>query len=83
MISKKSLPILECEVREAILTLKNGKSVNLYNIPSELLKRDMHNKICTTLCQQIWKVKYVMSTKIRKWLGQWTTSLIIPIHEKR
>ena len=37
-INEYSLPILESEVRNAILTLKNGKSPGPDNIPSELLK---------------------------------------------
>ena len=72
--NKDSLPILE--VRNAMLTLKNGKSPGPDNIPSELLKHGGESiiKIFTTICQQIWKIK--------KWPDQWTKSLIIPIPKK-
>ena len=54
-----SFPLLESEVRNAILTLKNGKSPGPDNISSELLKLggESINKIFTTICQQIWKKK--------------------------
>ena len=74
--NEESLPILESEVRNAILTLKNGKSPDPDNIPGELLKHGGESliKIFTTICQQIWKTK--------KWPDQWTKSLIIPIPKK-
>ena len=74
--NEDSLPILESEVRNAILTLKNGKSPGPDNIPSELLKHGGESiiKIFQTICQQIWKTK--------KWPDQWTKSLIIPIPKK-
>ena len=74
--NEESLPILESEVRNAIRTLKNGKSPGPDNIPGELLKHGGESliKIFTTICQQIWKTK--------KWPDQWTKSLIIPIPKK-
>ena len=74
--NEESLLILESEVRNAILTLKNGKSPGPVNIPSELLKHGGESiiNICTTICQQIWKTK--------KWPDQWIKSLIIPIPKK-
>ena len=71
-----SIPKLESEVRNAILTLKNGKSPGPDNITSELLKHGGESiiKIFTTIFQQIWKTK--------KWPDQWTKSLIIPIPKK-
>ena len=68
--NEEQLP-LECEVRDVILTLKNGKSPSLDNIPSELLKHwgESLIEIFTTSCQHIWKTK--------KWPDQWTKSLII------
>ena len=36
--NEEPLPILECEVCDAIITFKNGKSPGIDNIPSELLK---------------------------------------------
>ena len=74
--NEESLPILESEVRNAILTLKNGKSPCPDNIPGELLKHGGESliKIFTTICQEIWKTK--------KWPDQWTKSLIIPIPKK-
>ena len=74
--NEESLPILESEVRNAIRTLKNGKSPDPDNIPGELLKHGGESliKIFTTICQQIWKTK--------KWPDQWTKSLIIPIPKK-
>ena len=70
-----SLQILECEVRDAIPTLKNGKSPGLYKIPSEL-KHEGESliEIFVTLCQHIWTTK--------KWPEQWTKSLIMPIPKK-
>ena len=63
--NEKSLPILESEVRNAIRTLKNGKSPGPDNIPGELLKLGGESliKIFITICQQIWKTK--------KWPDQW------------
>ena len=75
--NEDSLPILESEVRNPILTLKNGKSPSPDNFPSELLKKhggESIIEIFTTICQQIWKTK--------KWPDQWTKSLIIPIPKK-
>ena len=74
--NEDSLTILEYEVRNVIVTLKNGKSPGPDNIPSELLKYGGERiiKIFTTICQQIWKTK--------KWPDQWTKSLIIPIPKK-
>ena len=53
--NEESLPILESEVCNASLTLKNGKSPGPYNIPGELLKHGGESliKIFTTICQQI------------------------------
>ena len=74
--NEKPLPILECEVRNAILNLKNDKSPGPDNILSELLKYGGESliKIFTTMCQQIWKSK--------KRPCQWTKSLIIQIPKK-
>ena len=74
--NEEPLPILECEVRNEILTLKNGKSPGPDNIPSELLKHGGESliKIFTTMCQQIWKTKKLPS--------HWTKSFIIPIPKK-
>ena len=74
--NEESLPIFESEVRNAIRTLKNGKSPGPDNIPGELLKHGGESliKIFTIICQQIWKTK--------KWPDQWTKSLIIPIPKK-
>ena len=57
--NEESLPILESEVRNAILTLKNWKSPSPDNIPGEFLKHGGESliKIFTTICQQIWKTK--------------------------
>ena len=53
--NEDSLPILESEVHNAMLTLKNGKSPGPDNIPSELLKHGGESiiKIFTTICQKI------------------------------
>ena len=50
--NEEPLPILECEVRYAILTLKNEKSPGIESIPSELLKHGEESllKIFTILC---------------------------------
>ena len=57
--NEEPLPIIECEVRDAILTLKNGKSPGIDNIPSVLLRHGGESliQIFTTLCQEIWKTK--------------------------
>ena len=70
MTSKKSLPILGCGVREAILTLKNEKSVGLYNIPSELLKhvgeglKNIHNIMLTNMENEIRYVNKYENQKV-------------------
>ena len=53
--NEEPLPILECEVRDAILTLKNGKSPDRDNIPSELLKHEGESliQIFTILCRHM------------------------------
>ena len=74
--NEEPLPILEWEVRDAIMALKYGKSPGLDNIPSELLKHGLESIIIiiTTLCQHIRKTK--------KWSDQWTKSLIIQYVKK-
>ena len=51
--NEEPFPILEWEVRDAIMALKYGKSRGLDNIPSELLKHGLERIIIiiTTLCQ--------------------------------
>ena len=60
MNNNEELLILECEVCDAIQTLKNVKSPGLYNIPSELLKHGGESLIIifTTLYQEIWKTMH-------------------------
>ena len=72
MNNNEELLILECEVCDAIQTLKNVKSSGLYNIPSELLKHGGESLIIifTTLCQEIWKTNAQNHLYKKKWLSK-------------
>ena len=72
--NEEPLPILECEVRDAIMTLNNGKSPGLDYISSELLKHGVES-----LLKNIHNIMSIhMETKKS---DQWTI-LIIPIPKK-
>lgn len=72
----EDLPVLTDEVREAMHSLKGGKSPGVDNVPAELLKHggDATTKAFTTLCQKIWEEK--------KWPKEWAQSIIIPLPKK-
>ena len=54
----ESLPVLREEVEEAVHNLKAGKSPEVDNIPTELLKDGKHNDSPnTSMCQKIWETK--------------------------
>ena len=59
--NEKPLPIIECEVRDAILNLKNGKSPGIDNIQSELLKYKVESLI------QIFATLFLQILKTIKW----------------
>ena len=72
--NESSLPILDSEVCNEMLILKNGISFSPDNIPSELLKHGEKSiiKIFTTISLKIWKT--------RMWPAKWTKSRIIIIY---
>ena len=63
-------------VEEAVRSLKSGKSEGVDNIRSELLKNGgkATTTVLTATCQKTWEMK--------KWLKEWTESLIIPLSKK-
>ena len=72
----EDLPIMQEEVKEAVRSLKAGKSPGIDNIPGELLKYggEELTGILTKLCQKIWETK--------QWPKQWTQSLVLPLPKK-
>ena len=73
---RDSLPILKSEIKEAIKTMKKGKSPGIDNIPSELVQAGGESTInqLHSICNRIW------TTGI--WPTPWTKSLIITIPKK-
>ena len=72
----ESLPVLREEVEMAVRSLKAGKSSEVDNTPSELLKNggEATTTVLTATCQKIWETK--------GWPKEWTQSLIIPLPKK-
>ena len=72
----ESLPALREEIKEALCSLNEGKSPGVDTIPSELLKTGgkATTTVLTATCQKTWEMK--------KWLKEWTESLIIPLSKK-
>ena len=68
--------VLEEEVKEAMNSIKKGKSPGVDNIPGELIKNGGEEmvKAVTTICQRIWRDK--------GWPEQWTKSIMIPLPKK-
>ena len=67
----ESLFVLRKEVEEAVRSLKAGKSPEVDNIPSELLKNTgkATTTVLTAICQKIWESK--------EWPKEWTQSFVI------
>ena len=72
----KSLPVLMEEVKEAVHSLKAGKSPGVDNVPSELLKNggEATTTVLTAICKKIWKTK--------ECLREWTQSLVTSLPKK-
>ena len=68
--------MLREEVEMAVRSLKAGKSSEVDNTPSELLKNggEATTTVLTATCQKIWETK--------GWPKEWTQSLIIPLPKK-
>ena len=72
----ESLLLLREEVKEAVHSLKAGKSPGVNNTPSELLKNggEATTTVLTAICPKIWEMK--------EWLKEWTQLLVIPSPKK-
>ena len=64
--------MLREEAKEAVRSLKAGKSPGMDNIPSELFKNGGEAAtVLTAICQKIWETK--------EWPKEWTQSLLISL----
>ena len=75
-INNDSYPILREEVEAALKSLKEGKSAEVDNIPSELVQAGGETMIDMLLiiCNKIWQT--------REWPTPWTQSLVITLLNK-